>query len=141
MQNDRMDKSAVTFQDNSDRPGTNYTKVKPDIGSAKPSNLRAKFENLAKSKEEEDSKRTAEQKRIREEKDRLDREQALQSQQSSRTEAAAGIEKPQRKGFIDTGRSGGIGNAINIFNKAPENEPVAPIQRVILSINSDIFRG
>lgn len=99
-------------------------------GSAKPSNLRAKFENLAKSKEEEDLKRTAEQKRIREEKDRLDREQALQSQHSNRTEASAGIEKPQRKGIIDTGRSGGIGNAINIFNKSPENEPVAAVQRV-----------
>lgn len=75
-------------------------------------------------------KRTAEQKRIREEKDRLDREQALQSQQVTRTDASAGIEKPQRKGVIDTGRSGGIGNAINIFNKAPENEPVAAVQRV-----------
>lgn len=77
-------------------------------------------------------KRTAEQKRIREEKDRLDREQALQSQQSNRTEASATIEKPLRKGFVDTGRSGGIGNAINIFNKAPENEPVAAVQRVNL---------
>lgn len=71
-----MDKSAVGFQENPDRIGTNYTKTKPDIGAAKPSNLRAKFENLAKTSTEEDQKRTAEQKRIREEKDRLDREQA-----------------------------------------------------------------
>lgn len=85
---------------------------------------------MAKSNEEEDLKRTAEQKRIREEKDRLDREQALQSQQTNRTEASAGIEKVQRKGVIDTGRSGGIGNAINIFNKAPEDESVAAVQRV-----------
>lgn len=27
-----MDKSAVTFQENPERPGTHYTKVKPDIG-------------------------------------------------------------------------------------------------------------
>lgn len=46
------------------------------LGAAKPSNLRAKFENLAKTASEEDQKRTAEQKRIREEKDRLDRDQA-----------------------------------------------------------------
>lgn len=32
MQNDRMDKSAVGFQENPDRIGTNYTKTKPDIG-------------------------------------------------------------------------------------------------------------
>lgn len=46
------------------------------IGTAKPSNLRAKFENLAKSTEEEDLRRTAEQKKLREEKDRVDREAA-----------------------------------------------------------------
>lgn len=100
-------------------------------GSAKPSSLRAKFENFAKTKEEEDLKRAAEQKRLREEKDRLDREQATQSVQTNRTEtSAAAIEKPQRRGVIDTGRSGGIGNAINIFNK-PDTEPIAPIQRVM----------
>lgn len=88
---------------------------------------------MAKSNEEEDLKRTAEQKRIREEKDRLDREQ---SQQANRTESSAGIEKPQRKGFIDTGRSGGIGNTINIFNKSPESEPAASaVQRVIYSFS------
>lgn len=34
VQNDRMDKSAVTFQENPERTGTNYTKVKPDIGKS-----------------------------------------------------------------------------------------------------------
>lgn len=75
MQNDRMDKSAVGFQEQ-DKIGTNYTKVKPDIGSAKPSNLRAKFENFAATAEEEARKRADEQKRLREEKDRCDREEA-----------------------------------------------------------------
>lgn len=32
VQKDRMDKSALTFQENPDKTGTNYTKVKPDIG-------------------------------------------------------------------------------------------------------------
>lgn len=71
-----MDKSAVGFKENPEKVGTNYMKTKPDIGSAKPSNLRAKFENFAKSSEEDDLRRTTEQKRIREEKDRLDREAA-----------------------------------------------------------------
>ncbi|XP_018328164.1 src substrate protein p85 [Agrilus planipennis] len=45
VQTDRMDKSAVTFDDKCSQVGTNYTKVKPEIGEAKPSQLRAKFEN------------------------------------------------------------------------------------------------
>lgn len=63
----------------------------------------------------------------------MDREQALNGQQKNGNSADVAketIEKPQRKGGIDTGRSGGIGNAINIFNKAQENETVAPVQRV-----------
>lgn len=128
VQEDRMDKSAVGFQDNSNKTGTNYTKTKPDIGSVKPSNLRAKFENFAKEKEEENLKRTAEQKRLREEKDRLDREQALKNQQNGKQNDNSSNEV-QSKNVINTGRSGGIGNAINMFNKA-EIQPIVPIQRV-----------
>lgn len=127
VQNDRMDKSALTFQENPEKPGTNYTKVKPDIGSAKPSNLRAKFENFAKVKEEEDLKRLAEQKRLREEKDRLDREQALNAQQNGSSVEATPQHQQQRTS-IDTGRSGGIGNAISMFNRA-EDKPITPAQR------------
>lgn len=100
------------------------------LGSAKPSNLRAKFENFAKEKEEEDSKRTAEQKRIREEKDRLDREQALKNQQNGKSEIESDIRQQSRKS-IETGRSGSIGNAISMFNKA-EDKPITPVQRVCL---------
>lgn len=107
-----------------------------DTGSAKPSNLRAKFENFAKLKEEEDSRRTAEQKRIREEKDRLDREQALKGEATRNAtengKSPDSITKPQRKGVIDTGRSGGIGNARDLFNKAQSPEEV-PVPRVRLS--------
>lgn len=46
VQTDRMDKSAVTFNDEPTKVGTTYTKVKPDIGSAKPSDLKAKFEQM-----------------------------------------------------------------------------------------------
>lgn len=33
VQNDRMDKSAISFQENPEQIGTNYTKTKPDIGN------------------------------------------------------------------------------------------------------------
>lgn len=100
------------------------------LGSAKPSNLRAKFENFAKEKEEEDSKRTAEQKRIREEKDRLDRDQALKNQQNGNGVSESETRQQARKS-IETGRSGSIGNAISMFNKV-EDKPITPIQRVCL---------
>jgi len=93
-----MDKSAIGFQEQPDRVGTNYTKVKPDIGiynslltiknklnrmfkgGAKPSNLRAKFENMAKFTEDDTQQRAAEQKRIREARDQKEREEALKKQ-------------------------------------------------------------
>lgn len=147
VQNDRMDKSAVGFQENPDRIGTNYTKTKPDIGAAKPSNLRAKFENLAKTSTEDDQKRTAEQKRIREEKDRLDREQAAKKSVrlssvfpfctenlkiSFQTfESTQEDSKPtQRRVNIDTGRTGGISGAISAFNQVQSPPSETPTQRV-----------
>lgn len=33
VQNDRMDKSAISFKENPEQIGTNYTKTKPDIGN------------------------------------------------------------------------------------------------------------
>lgn len=51
METDRVDKSAHRFDD-VEKVGTNYTKQKPDIGGAKPSSIRAKFENMAKEKEQ-----------------------------------------------------------------------------------------
>ncbi|CAG9856611.1 unnamed protein product [Phyllotreta striolata] len=46
VQTDRVDKSAANFEPPT-AVGTNYTKVKPDIGGVKPSDLRAKFETMA----------------------------------------------------------------------------------------------
>lgn len=34
VQNDRMDKSAIGFESNPEKIGTNYTKTKPDIGTS-----------------------------------------------------------------------------------------------------------
>ncbi|XP_050069563.1 hematopoietic lineage cell-specific protein isoform X2 [Anopheles maculipalpis] len=118
VQNDRMDKSAVGFQEQ-DKIGTNYTKVKPDIGSAKPSNLRAKFENFAATAEEDARKRAEEQKRLREEKDRRDREEAAKRVNYSAESTEP--KKPERKGPINTGREAGVSSAISNFNKPSEN--------------------
>lgn len=52
VQSDRFDKSASNF-DPPTKVGTNYTKVKPDIGGAKPSDLRAKWETMAQEKQSE----------------------------------------------------------------------------------------
>lgn len=72
----------------------------------------------------------AEQKRLREEKDRLDREQALQAQQNGgEVKATEQQQHHQPRTSIDTGRSGGIGNAISMFNRA-EDKPITPAQRV-----------
>lgn len=79
VEKDRMDKSAVGFTDAS-KVGTNYIKTKPDISGAKPSNLRAKFENMAMQSEEDARIKAEQQKRIREEKDRMDKESATLEQ-------------------------------------------------------------
>ncbi|XP_028139112.1 src substrate cortactin [Diabrotica virgifera virgifera] len=64
VQTDRFDKSASNF-DPPAKVGTNYTKVKPDIGGAKPSDLRAKFETMAQqSKPETTGPSTAPRKNV-----------------------------------------------------------------------------
>lgn len=136
VQKDRMDKSAASYDDGGKQQvGTNYTKIKPVIEGAKPSNLRAKFENLAKNSEEESRKRAEEQKRLREAKDKRDREEAAKKTivESKPLPAADEAKQPPPKGprsTIVTGREGGIGNAISAFNQmqSPTKED-APIIR------------
>ncbi|XP_058839822.1 src substrate cortactin-like isoform X2 [Topomyia yanbarensis] len=120
VQSDRMDKSALGFQEQ-DKIGTNYTKVKPDIGSAKPSNIRARFENFAAAAEEETRKKAEEQKRLREEKDRKDKEEA--TKRLNNVTETNEPKKPERKGPINTGREQGVGSTISNFNKQPDAVP------------------
>ncbi|XP_055679520.1 src substrate cortactin [Lutzomyia longipalpis] len=122
VQQDRMDKSAIGFGE-APKVGTNYTKVKPDIGGAKPSSLRAKFENLAMQSEQDAVEKAAEQKRLREEKDRLDREEAAK-RQVFESEGKNEEKKPERRSIITTGRSEGVGSAISAFNTPPPQESV-----------------
>ncbi|XP_062562906.1 src substrate cortactin isoform X2 [Armigeres subalbatus] len=117
VQSDRMDKSALGFQEQ-DKIGTNYTKTKPDIGSAKPSNIRARFENFAVAAEEETRKKAEEQKRLRLEKDKKDRDEA--AKRANNVNENVEPKKPERKGPINTGREQGVGNAISNFNKQPD---------------------
>lgn len=130
-----MDKSAAGYDaKDKQQVGTAYTKVKPNIEGAKPSNLRAKFENLAKNSEEENRKRAEEQKRIREEKDRRDREEAAKRTIVENTPLPAADEAKQApaKGVrtsINTGREGGIGSAINVFNKMQSPTETTPPPR------------
>uniref|UniRef100_A0A182VPR9 SH3 domain-containing protein n=1 Tax=Anopheles minimus TaxID=112268 RepID=A0A182VPR9_9DIPT len=114
----QMHESQLDHKIEQDKIGTNYKKVKPDIGSAKPSNLRAKFENFAATAEEEARKRAEEQKRLREEKDRHDREEAAKRVNYSAESTEP--KKPERKGPINTGREAGVSSAINNFNKPQE---------------------
>ncbi|CAB3367713.1 Hypothetical predicted protein [Cloeon dipterum] len=76
VQTDRVDKSAHTFEENA-KLAPAYEKTKPDIGSAKPSNLRAKFEQLAKGNDDEVRQRAMEERKRREEREKreLEREQ------------------------------------------------------------------
>lgn len=124
VQSDRMDKSAVGFQDQGTaKIGTAYTKTKPDICGAKPSSLRARFENFSQVSDEDSVNRAAEQKRLREEKDRLDRERAAKDEKGINSQEDRPAQ--QRKGAIQTGREGGIGTAINRFNQPKEEAEAA----------------
>ncbi|XP_030018997.1 src substrate cortactin isoform X5 [Sphaeramia orbicularis] len=76
VQNDRMDKSAGTFED-VERPSSSYQKTKPveAVGSSTGS-IKARFENIAKQKEEEDRKRAEEERARRQAKERQEQEEA-----------------------------------------------------------------
>uniref|UniRef100_A0A1A9WRZ4 SH3 domain-containing protein n=1 Tax=Glossina brevipalpis TaxID=37001 RepID=A0A1A9WRZ4_9MUSC len=144
IQKDRMDKSAIAYDEGINQVGTNYTKIRPVIGGAKPSNLRAKFENLAKSTEEETRKRADEQKRLREAKDKRDREEAAKQAVAENKPRQAAEENriPPAKGIrttIVTGRQGGIGNAISAFNQmqSPSKEATEILRKEPIHIPRD----
>uniref|UniRef100_A0A1B0BA73 Cortactin n=1 Tax=Glossina palpalis gambiensis TaxID=67801 RepID=A0A1B0BA73_9MUSC len=122
IQKDRMDKSAIAYDESTKQVRTNYTKVRPVIEGAKPSNLRAKSENLAKSTEGDTRKRAEEQKRLRETKDKCDQgETAKQAVAKNKPQQAAEENcLPPAKGvrtIIVTGLQVGICNAISAFNQ------------------------
>ena len=59
----------MSYNDQSEKIGTNYQKTRPEIPSRNAGNLKARFENMAKQNEEEAKKRAEEEKKRREETD------------------------------------------------------------------------
>ena len=60
----------MSYDDQSEKIGTNYQKTRPEIPARNAGNLKARFENMAKQNEEEAKKRAEEEKKRREEKDK-----------------------------------------------------------------------
>lgn len=77
-----MDKSAYNFNDEVGEVGTKYEKEKPFISSLKPSNLRAKFENMAKQSEEELKKRNEEEQERRRQRDLKEKKEAEKQEEA-----------------------------------------------------------
>ncbi|CAI5672083.1 unnamed protein product [Oreochromis niloticus] len=76
VQNDRMDKSASTFED-VEKPTPAYQKTKPvEAGASSTGSIKARFENIAKQKEEEDRKRAEEERLRRQAKEQQEQEAA-----------------------------------------------------------------
>ncbi|KAM8762527.1 src substrate cortactin isoform 4-T5 [Acanthopagrus schlegelii] len=76
VQNDRMDKSAGTF-DEVEKPTSSYQKTKPvEAAGSSTGSIKARFENIAKQKEEEDRKRAEEERARRQAKEKQEQEEA-----------------------------------------------------------------
>jgi cortactin len=97
VQTDRVDKSAHDFNEQPERVGTNYEKSRPDIGSAKPSNIRAKFENLAKQGDEEARKKAEEERERRKKQEDLEEHEAREQEEKRLKKIREQEEEKQRK--------------------------------------------
>ncbi|KAM9317955.1 src substrate cortactin isoform 3-T3 [Pholidichthys leucotaenia] len=76
VQNDRMDKCAGTFEDVV-KPAPSYQKTKPvEAAGSSTGSIKARFENIAKHKEEEDRKRAEEERARRQAKEKQEQEVA-----------------------------------------------------------------
>lgn len=82
VETDKQDKSAYSFEE-VEKPRPAFQKPKPDIGvpSERASSLRSRFENMAKSGEEDRRKSLEEERRKREEKDRKDKEESKKAEE------------------------------------------------------------
>ncbi|XP_029472004.1 hematopoietic lineage cell-specific protein-like isoform X2 [Rhinatrema bivittatum] len=91
VQQENMDKSAVGFNQ-MEGPTTSYEKTRPvEAASSGASSLKARFENIAKSSEEENRKRAEEERMRRQAREKREREEALKRQQQEK-------EKEEEKG-------------------------------------------
>uniref|UniRef100_A0AAZ3SVC6 SH3 domain-containing protein n=1 Tax=Oncorhynchus tshawytscha TaxID=74940 RepID=A0AAZ3SVC6_ONCTS len=84
VQTDRMDKSAVAFTD-MESPTSAYEKTIPmEACNAGAGNLKARFENLARSSDEENRKRAEEERARRQAREEREQEEARRRQQTNR---------------------------------------------------------
>ncbi|XP_043089507.1 src substrate protein p85-like isoform X2 [Puntigrus tetrazona] len=87
VQKDRMDKSAGTFEE-VEKPSAAYQKTRPvEAAGSGAGNIKARFENIAKQKEEEDRKRADEERSRRQAKEKQEQEEARQKKEEPVTEA------------------------------------------------------
>ncbi|XP_039503443.1 src substrate cortactin-like isoform X2 [Pimephales promelas] len=76
VQKDRMDKSAGTFEE-VEKPSTAYQKTRPvEAAGNSAGSIKARFENIAKQKEEEDQRRAEEERARRQAKEKQEQEEA-----------------------------------------------------------------
>lgn len=108
MQEDRVDKSAHTFTEGVEKVGTNYEKPKPEIGSLKPSKLRAKFESLAQQGEEESRARAEAEKTKRREKE-LREEKEAKEREEKRLAKLKEEEESRAKKMVDNDKLKEVG--------------------------------
>ncbi|CAF4840892.1 unnamed protein product [Pieris macdunnoughi] len=121
IQTDRVDKCAHTFEE-VQKVGTNYTKQKPNIGSAKPSSIRDKFENMAKEKEQEALKSVQ---RIRQERQQIDKslsdkEKVRLEKEKEKSPEKQEVEKPVKKAEPEK---------IEVTEKQPKVEIVVQVDK------------
>merc|ERR1711935_443428 len=81
VQTDRKDKSALSYDDQPEKIGTNYERTRPEVPAKNAGNLRARFENMAKQNEEEAKRKAEEERKKREEKDAKDKEEAKRKEE------------------------------------------------------------
>ncbi|XP_026233469.1 src substrate cortactin isoform X2 [Anabas testudineus] len=94
VQNDRMDKSAGTFED-VEKPVPSYKKTRPvEAAGSSTGSIKARFENIAKQKEEEDRKRAEEERARRQAKERQEQEEARQIEASPRAPSPVPVASP-----------------------------------------------
>ncbi|XP_050681737.1 src substrate cortactin [Leptidea sinapis] len=112
VESDRVDASAHGFS-TVDKVGTNYERHKPDIGGAKPSSIRAKFENMAKEKEQEALKSVQ---RIRQERQQTDKSLSEKEKERSAKEE----EKcPEESKKVEEERE------VTVEEQPPQQKPVS----------------
>uniref|UniRef100_A0A8C7UJY0 SH3 domain-containing protein n=1 Tax=Oncorhynchus mykiss TaxID=8022 RepID=A0A8C7UJY0_ONCMY len=94
IQKDRMDKSAGNFED-VEKPSPAYKRTKPvETAGSSTGSIKARFENIAKQKEEEDKKRAEEERARRQAKEKQEQEEARKIEQTAKAKPASPSPEP-----------------------------------------------